>query len=109
MPVRCRARQDEMPPQSSLPQLDRCKRHPDLKGDPGLLWNHDDRPAGANTLDEGPVERPDGRRSPAKVVGQLVPATRMGLVPIREASAAPGAFPEGSGIECVGHASPETD
>lgn len=107
--MRCRARQDEMAPQSSLPQSNRGEGHPDLKGDPGLLWNYDDRPTGANALDEGPVERPHGRRSPAKVVGQLVPATRMGLGPIREASAALGAFPEGSVRESVGHASPGTD
>jgi len=71
------------------------KRHPDLKGDARLLRQDKDGPAQTHTPEHGAVERPDQGRLAQEVALEVERGTGVGLIPIRESTAALRAAPQG--------------
>jgi len=70
------------------------KRHADVKGDAGLLRQHLDRPDVLNRRDDRVEQRANQRRLSREMMVQIMTATGMRLIAIRERATAPLASPQ---------------
>ena len=88
------ARQHYVAVEPLLPRSDLGKGHPDLKGDPGLFRKHPDRTDRPERCHHRIEEGANLRALGAEVLAERVTPAVVGLIPVGEGPATPGATPE---------------
>src|SRR5450432_2192092 len=88
------AGEHDMPVQPLLSRRHLREGHPDLKSDAGLLRQDSHRADGPQRRDDVVVERSNLRRLAPKMIGQMVAAAGVRLIPVRELTSTLLAPPE---------------
>jgi hypothetical protein len=92
--VRKSSREHDMSVQPLLPWCHLRERHPDLKGDAGLFRQDPNWSDGSNRCHDVIEKCPNLRRLSPKMIGQMIAAAGVRLIPIREFTSALLATPQ---------------